>query len=485
MRRTYVLVASFLAFVIVACSPAAPSNDETATSGQPSTRVEAHAAPRQLAPDGTSWSVYITVDLGTGVSKVCAGSLVSRQAVLTAAHCVERDDGSIAPPGAARTLVGAGDALGRPTVARSVVAIDLHPQRAYRYVGTDVVASSYDAALLTLAQPVNSSPLPLAVDAASVAPGPITTYGYGYVPAQTPMNADGTRSSLATVSPPGKLGIALCGDRDVSPDHLCMASADPAVWGTAPGDSGGPWVRSVRGADVQVAVTSYGAVDVPGDSVGTSVLDILPWVRSAAGLLQVPAGTVLRDPASGSAWRVHRDGYRRLVPTSATLDCLVDAGVPVIDQDVYTIEQIPESVGDTESCSVAAGSVAQRSVEATPPTPAPSPSVTIPPTSAAAVTVASPTSPSVPTTAAPLAAVAAAPSTPPVAAGATAEAPRRSSSIGSLAVWTYDGPTPSSSVDWLAITGGDARLLFAGALLLLGAGLAMVAVQLRLRRSYG
>ncbi len=92
MRRTYVLVASLLAFGTVACTPAAPGNatvpiDEARTA-------RAQAAPSQPAPDGTSWSVYLTVDLGNHVVAVVANVDAAQGAGCRVAHhVVHRLDG--------------------------------------------------------------------------------------------------------------------------------------------------------------------------------------------------------------------------------------------------------------------------------------------------------------------------------------------------------------------------------------------------------
>jgi hypothetical protein len=130
-----------------------------------------------------------------------------------------------------------------------------------------------------------------------------------------------------------------------------------------------------------------------------------------------------------------------------------------------------------ENCALA-----QRSVAVSPVTTITPPATT--PTSLAVVTTTpSPVVVNAPAIAAPIAAEAAAPPAASPAPTAVAGATQSKRPARTVAVWTYEGPVVSTDT-WLAITGGDQRLLLGGALLLLGTGAAAVTVQLRLRRAY-
>jgi secreted trypsin-like serine protease len=208
-------------------------------------------------PDGKYKFVAALRDTTRGNSayqqQFCGGSLIDRDSVLTAAHCVE-------PPTTAaqlRVSVGINNLL-KPSQGqtRSVAAITLHPQ----YIPAD---EDYDVAVLTLSRPVtNIAParIPATTNNNFETPGRMARIaGWGSTVRQPsnndpnyPVRMQETRVPIVS----DNRGEEAYGGEYTPP---IMLAAGREGKDTCQGDSGGPiFVKQPSGRVFQIGITSFG-----------------------------------------------------------------------------------------------------------------------------------------------------------------------------------------------------------------------------------
>ena len=272
-RATHVLtllVAVFLASIV------SPARDASAVVGGSPTTIEAHP-----------WQALVIV---APDSRLCGGSIIDSQWIVTAAHCVVG-----ASPDGLDVHVGTSTLRGRSAGNRlMVVEIVVHP---------DWDASAYrnDVALLRLAEPLafGSSVAPIRV--------PVSQDPNAWPPVGTAATISGWGSTEFEGDPSNQLRAAQiqilgspdrgdCGSYGSSFDGVVEICAGVPTGGidACQGDSGSPLVVDVEGTPVLAGVTSVGfecgRVDYPG--IFTRLTTFVSWmggyVPSLSGPVDAP-----------------------------------------------------------------------------------------------------------------------------------------------------------------------------------------------------
>lgn len=213
----------------------------------------------------------------------CGGTLIDRNSVLTAAHCLE----SVTAP-QLRVTVGL-TSLREPGQGqtRSVESIARHPQYT-----TSLITFRYDAAVLTLDRPVKNivvARIPATDDNELEDPGDeATVAGWGSTVKQ-PSNNDPRypvrmqEAQVPIVS--DATAKRAYGADDYEPRLMLAAGRENKD--TCQGDSGGPiFVKRDTGPPLQIGITSFGngcgARNFPGVYTEANSEDIRPFIYRAA-----------------------------------------------------------------------------------------------------------------------------------------------------------------------------------------------------------
>jgi secreted trypsin-like serine protease len=320
-RATHVLtllVAVFLASIV------SPARDASAVVGGSPTTIEAHP-----------WQALVIV---ASDSRLCGGSIIDSQWIVTAAHCVVG-----ASPDGLDVHVGTSTLRGRSAGNRAmVVEIVVHP---------DWDASAYrnDVALLRLAEPLafGSSVAPIRV--------PVSQDPNAWPPVGTAATISGWGSTEFEGDPSNQLRAAQiqilgspdrgdCGSYGSSFDGVVEICAGVPTGGidACQGDSGSPLVVDVEGTPVLAGVTSVGfecgRVDYPGifTRLTTFVLWMGGYVPSLSGPVDAPqqvqvaaiAGERLLVDWKAPVAAPLPVGYR-VVTTPGSRSCVVDGSARV------------------------------------------------------------------------------------------------------------------------------------------------------------
>jgi secreted trypsin-like serine protease len=213
----------------------------------------------------------------------CGASLIDRNSVLTAAHCVEGT-----PKWPLRVTVGRTVLSGSGGQARRVSRIVIHP----RFSG--VINEKYDAAVLTLKNPVSGIPALRLAGASQDAlekPGRLATVaGWGDTIKQPSRGDNGSRY-------PDRMRVArvpIVSDaraKDVYGSSFVgalMVAAGKEGKDACRGDSGGPMFARQDDKRYQIGITSFGrgcgARGYPGVYTEVNARAIRAFIVNAAGL---------------------------------------------------------------------------------------------------------------------------------------------------------------------------------------------------------
>jgi secreted trypsin-like serine protease len=207
----------------------------------------------EVAPVGAyPWMTALVANNASPViGQFCGGSLIHRDWVLTAAHCVTNGV-QVDSPGSVDVVVNIHDLSQNNGIRRDVQAILVHPQ-------WNPSLYDYDIALLELAQPIDAvTPVTLAQagDAPIFAPGAMTrVMGWG----ATAWQGSGSDILLQVDVPivTQQACIDSYGANDITDRMICAGLAQGGK-DSCQGDSGGPLVADDNSVWRQVGIVSWG-----------------------------------------------------------------------------------------------------------------------------------------------------------------------------------------------------------------------------------
>ena len=287
LRAAFCCGLAALALLLLAPAPAGASGDgHDASAGAGVSIINGKGTKARAWP----WQVAIVFAGRRNESArkryFCAGSLIARDLVLTAAHCVA----GLRPSQLRRVQVIAGRTwLSSDGGSSSFVKSRLMPrnrQGRFKYQGS-AAAPAWDIALLKLKRRLPAEPIKLAggPEAGALAPGSLVkTTGWGVT---KPMNRLG--SNILRVATQVVLPDAVCrrdnGRSYQSRTMLCLGGPAGNT-STCFGDSGGPLVSRVSTGWRLIGVTSFGdpfcTPVVPSVDARAAGRAIRAWIRKTA-----------------------------------------------------------------------------------------------------------------------------------------------------------------------------------------------------------
>ncbi len=212
----------------------------------------------------------------------CGGTLIDRNSVLTAAHCLE----TVTAP-QLRVTVGITALNERQGQTRSVVGIFRHP----KYLSSSI-SSRYDAAVLKLGSPVvGIAPvrIPVTTSNGFETPGrQATVAGWGNTVQQDPDFSQPDRYPAQMREAEVPIVSDATGRRVYGSSYSppLMVAAGREGKDTCQGDSGGPIFVPTDSGPRQIGITSFGsgcgASGFPGVYTETNAGDIRPFIYRAA-----------------------------------------------------------------------------------------------------------------------------------------------------------------------------------------------------------
>lgn len=233
----------------------------------------------EVAPGTYPFMTHLALQLPQGEFHRCGATLIERQLVMTAAHCVYNEGETRFPDDWWRVKVGVTDRTSTTQgQLRTVVKSIVHPR--YRNSGT-LAEGGYDIAFLKLNKPVTGvTPvqLPAVGNTSWLVPGKeATVAGWGRTTPRDELNDYPVR--LSHVRVPFKSNAqcqAAFAEHYVSQLIFCAGSLDHD---TCEGDSGGPLFDKVRGGWRQYGIVHAGSATC-GDDLGglyTNTASALLW----------------------------------------------------------------------------------------------------------------------------------------------------------------------------------------------------------------
>ena len=250
-------------------------------------------------------------DEGGFQAQFCGGTLTTPTIVVTAAHCVREDNGTISLPQSIVVAVG-GDLESPSLRTYPVTSVTVHPG----YVADSAI---YDVAVLTLGTPVTGAttltPLrPEETAAVMVSGAPLRVVGWGNTSTTDDVFPSRPVAGSVTLFPDTACGgggdftlngvhFRGFGSADADPQIEVCASgvrADRAIVDSCSGDSGGPLISGIGAAARLVGIVSWGqkcSGRTPG--VYTRVSAMYPFlVQTGAISGTPPAASVTPAPAT-------------------------------------------------------------------------------------------------------------------------------------------------------------------------------------------